>query len=298
MRVSLGIDYGGTDTKLLLADDEGNDRGRMMAPTGDLSELAGSVARFLSTAPVQPDVFGMTIAGTLDPHTHVVGHSANLPWLDGTAPAGELSHLLGLPGLAVQDGEAAALAEARLGAGRGCEDVFVIVLGTGVAGAHVVHGRVRQGAHGAAGEVGHIRVVESGSLCSCGQTGCLETMIGGNALGARWGELSASAPLGATARDVVAAAEHGDEAACEALRHAAQAFGRALLEVSALLDPARVVIGGGVARSARWTIDPAVEYARSKATFHALPEIMPASLGVWAGARGAQLAAVSAELLP
>src|SRR5690606_11922672 len=144
--------------------------------------LGDGVAEFLEGAAVAADAFAVTVAGTLDPSTGIVGRSANLPWLDGIAPADRLSARLGIPGWAVQDGEAAALAEARLGAGRGSDDVFVLALGTGIAGAHVVSGQVRRGAHGAAGEIGHMQVVHNGVVCSCGQIGCLETAIGGNQL--------------------------------------------------------------------------------------------------------------------
>ncbi|MGO2095840.1 MAG: ROK family protein [Candidatus Microbacterium stercoravium] len=282
---ALGIDYGGTHTKFLLVSDEGEELARDTAPTGGIDELGERVERFVASSPA--DTFGLTIAGTLDAATGVVGRSANLPWLDGTAPAAALSQRLGIPGTAVQDGEAAALAEARLGAGRGSDDVLVVALGTGIAGAHVSRGSVRRGAHGAAGEVGHMRVATNGVLCSCGQLECLETAIGGHQLAARWVERGGSAAAGATAVDVVRAAAAGDEPARTALDDAARALGRAILEVSALVDPELIVIGGGLARSPEWTVRPAVERARANATFHTVPEIRLATLGVWAGARGA-----------
>ncbi|WP_157974098.1 ROK family protein, partial [Desertihabitans aurantiacus] len=181
----LGIDHGGTATKLLLVDgDAVVDRATIATGSfADLDKLADGLLAFLAGRPV--DRFGLTVAGTLDPVTQVVLSSANLRWLDGLAPAALLAERLGVPGTAVQDGAAAAAAEARLGAGRGAEDVFVVALGTGIAGAHVVNGQVRAGAAGGAGEIGHL-VVTDGPLCSCRQRGCLETAIGGVQLGARW----------------------------------------------------------------------------------------------------------------
>ncbi|WP_110589820.1 ROK family protein [Microbacterium suaedae] len=286
----LGIDYGGTKTKLMLVSDEG-EIARDTVSTGGLRALGESVGNFLERAGATPASFALTVAGTLDPATGVVGHSANLPWLNGTAPAEVLSSSLGVPGVAVQDGEAAALAEARFGAGRGGDDVFVIALGTGIAGAHVVGGRVRRGAHGAAGEIGHMRTTQSEVVCSCGQRGCLETAIGGSQLADRWRDHGGAAGTGASAQDVVAAARAGDGAAVAALDDAAQALARALLDVCALIDPGLVVIGGGVARSPEWTVQPAVAAAGAAATFHRLPPIELATLGVWAGARGAAEAA-------
>lgn len=289
---ALGIDYGGTNTKLLLVDESGAVLARETVSTGTLVELGASVHRFLDTAPAAAQSFAVTVAGTLDPSTGVVRRSANLPWLDGVAPAEVLSESLGVPGVAVQDGEAGAIAEARFGAGRGSDDVFVIVLGTGIAGAHVLSGSVQRGAHGGAGEVGHVPVADNGVTCSCGQVGCLETAIGGQQVGLRWGDRGAE-NQDASARDVVEAAASGDEAAVAVLDDAARALGRAILNVSALVDPALIVVGGGVSRSPEWTVEPAVTYARENATFHVVPELRLASLGVWAGAHGA--AAVAAD---
>lgn len=284
---ALGIDYGGTQTKLLLVDGDGGDVARSTTATRDLRGLGDDVAQFVESAGREIETFAVTVAGTLDPVSGVVGRSTNLPWLDGTAPASILAERLGVPGQAVQDGEAAALAEAAFGAGRGGRDVFVLALGTGIAGAHVVDGVPRRGAHGAAGEVGHMTVADNGVVCSCGQTGCLETVIGGHQLAVRWRERGGAVAAGASARDVVRAAAAGDAAADAVLRDARDGLARALLTVCALVDPAVFVIGGGVARSPERTVWPAVDAARRSATFHTLGDVREASLGVWAGARGA-----------
>ena len=294
MTALLGIDYGGTRTKLVLrASGEERVLARQEVATGDLPDLAAHVRSFVGGTRVQR--FGMSVAGTFDHVTGVVGRSTNMPWLDGTAPADVLAELVGIPGVAVQDGIATAIAEAAIGAGRGAEDVFVIALGTGIAGAHVVRGEVRAGAHGAAGEIGHL-TIGGGHRCSCGQTGCLETLIGGAQLGRRWAEESgtvagAGAGVGGTAREVVAAAKVGDAAAQRVLDRGAQALARALLHVSALIDPGVLVFGGGLTRSPEWTVHPAVRIAEGAATFHQLPQVRLAELGVWAGAHGALHAA-------
>ncbi|QOR71507.1 ROK family protein [Ruania alkalisoli] len=296
MSALLGIDYGGTRTKLLLVDSGTQEvLDRRSVPTGRLAALADAVREVTTDRSVSR--FGLTIAGTLDPGTGVVGRSTNMPWLDGLAPAAGLAEQVGIPGVAVQDGTAMAIAEATLGAGRDARDVFVIALGTGVAGAHVVDGEVRAGAHGGAGEIGHV-AVGAPHTCSCGQVGCLETLIGGGQLGRRWEQerAGAQAPASstATARDVVMAAEAGDRAAQAVLARATDGLARAILQASALLDPGVIVVGGGLARSPRWTVHPAVEAAGRAATFHRLPEIRTAALGVWAGAYGAMLAADTA----
>lgn len=285
--IALGIDYGGSSTKLVLRDGD-DEVARTRLATGSVERLADEVLRFLDAAPAHPSAFGVTIAGTLDAGSGVVGRSANLPWLDGTAPAATLSERLAVPGVPVRDGEAAAIAEAAAHTAR---DAFVVVLGTGIAGALVVDGRVRRGAHGAASEIGHMRVTDEALACSCGATGCLETVVGGTQLGVRWQELAASAPVDATARDVVAAAERGDDAARTVLDRAATGLARALLHVSALVDPELVILGGGVARSPRWTVEPAIARAHAERSFHTLPRFTAARLGDWAGAHGAAIAA-------
>lgn len=302
MSATLGIDYGATQTKLLLVDGRdgsGAVLARDAVSTGDIRRLAAEVQTFIKGQDVGR--FAITVAGTLDAVTGRVGRSANMPWLDGIAPARVLGDVLGIPGVAVQDGIAAATAEATLGAGRDDDDVFVIALGTGIAGAHVVDGRIRAGAHGAAGEVGHLAV--GGHLrCSCGQIGCLETFIGGTQLGRRWRERAGSdeprSSKIASAKDVIDAAGAGDDAAAAVLTEATDALARAILHVSALIDPGSIVLGGGLARSPEWTVIPAFEKARRDASFHRLPDLRLAELGVWAGARGAALCAAELASSP
>ena len=93
---ALGIDYGGTHTKFLLVSQGGEELARADRSDGQHRRAGDRVARFLASAPA--DAFGVTVAGTLDPATGIVGRSTNLPWLDGTAPAEVLSARLGIPG--------------------------------------------------------------------------------------------------------------------------------------------------------------------------------------------------------
>jgi len=294
MTLLLGVDNGGTRVKLLLAREAG---GRLEhvrtadAPTPRgaraMDDLAALARDFL--AGERADAFGVTVAGILDEASGEVATSANMRWLEGLAPARELGERLGSPGEAVQDGVATAIAEAVLGAGRGADDVFVLALGTGIAGAHVIDGVVRKGAHGGAGEIGHI-ATGGGEKCTCGQSGCLESLLGGTRLGARW-DRARGAEARSTALDVVLAAERGDDLARTVLDQATSALAHGLLSVMAMIDPGVIVIGGGLSNSPEWIIDPAVEKARRQATFHSVPPIVRAQLGSWAGAWGAVLTA-------
>lgn len=302
MSLRLGIDYGGTNSKLLLARDTGAGLervrdARVPTPRGAaaIAELAGVVLEFLGVE--HPDAFAVTVAGIIDASTGRVVTSTNMPWLERVDLAGELAARIGVPGVAVQDGVAAATAEAALGAGHGVDDVFVIALGTGIAGAHVLDGAVRRGAHGGAGEVGHIAAGD-GRLCSCGQRGCLEAYLGGRQIAALWDEARGLPPGTAEsaggAKAVVAAADAGDADAIAILDRATTELGRSLLGIVATVDPALIVIGGGLAQARASILDPAVRKAVEGATFHQLPPIVPAAFGVWAGAWGAALAAAGA----
>ncbi|GAA1647070.1 ROK family protein [Actinoplanes couchii] len=366
-RTLLGIDYGGTSSKLLLARVDGDGfalvRSHRIVTPRSLPALAASIRVFLG--PDRPVALGTTVPGLLDETTGTVLASTNVPWLTGLNPAHELSAALGIPAVAVHDGNAAAAAEAALGAGRESDDLFVLALGTGIAGAHIVDGELRRGAHGAAGEVGHMASGQ-GRLCSCGQRGCLESAIGGTQLATRWSESRAARPspptttsppttapsLDATApgpgpdsssraesapaaartgtedahavveanaegaqavveagtqgaravvetsaegaRAVVEAASAGDPAAITLLDEVTTTLSHSLLGIVALIDPGLIVIGGGLAESRTWILDPVVRKTAQNATFHQLPPIVPAELGIWAGAWGAVLAAHAA----
>lgn len=291
----LGIDCGGTNTKLVLTADDVVENAQLVTVstprgTNAMPDLIAAIRTHLAGAMV--DSAALALPGVIDEAGGRLVRSANLPWFDGRPVAGELADGLGVPVELLNDGTAAAIAEARLGAGRGHDDVFVVALGTGVAGAHVRRGEVLRGAHGAAGEFGHVSLDEAGEPCPCGQRGCLETFIGGVHLARRWSDVSGSA---CTAKDLFVAAARGDEAASAIVDAATTALARGLLGVVATVDPGLVVLGGGVAQAYDQIALPTVEKLRARATFHQLPEVVPAELGTWAGAWGAALAARAAR---
>jgi glucokinase len=204
----------------------------------------------------------------------------------GRPIADPLADALGRPVRLINDGHAFALAEARIGAARGAEDVLCIVCGTGIGGGLVIGGRLHLGVEDRAGEVGHHTVVEDGPLCGCGNHGCLETLAGARAIAA-----AAQQP---SFDDVVAAARRGDERAREAIRRAAAYIGIAIANLTIFITPERIVVGGGVAEAGELLLDPLraeVERRAGRvAPLHAI-EIVPATLGADAGAVGAALAA-------
>lgn len=284
----LGLDVGGSSVKYRLAsagqaDGMPDAIAEGVAPAlaeelpATLAELARSVSAGHRLAAV-----AVAIPGLVDEASGTVIRSSNVPALDGRALGPELSALLGVPVSILNDGRAAAVAEARWGAGAGERDVFTLALGTGIAGSHLVDGVIADGAHGSAGELGHVVVEPGGRPCSCGQRGCLETLLGAPALRRAWNAAGGEG----SARELLAAYDEDDPRAVPIVRTAAQHLADALLTLLALVDPGVVVVGGGLASAPHRLVELAAGYVAEQATFHRVPPIVPAELGRWAGAVG------------
>lgn len=287
--IVIGLDVGGSSVKYVAASalTEPGDtprvlrRGTLATPgKRPVEGLVAAVAEACGTDEVR--ALAVSIPGLIDADTGRVIRVANLPELDGVALQEELAAQLSLPVRVINDGHAAAIAEARWGSGRGRDDVFTLALGTGIAGAHVLGGQVRVGANGSAGELGHVVVEPGGARCSCGQLGCLETIVGAPALQAAWQLAGGSgSPV-----ELMRAYGDGDPRAVPVVERAASALAEAILTLLALVDPGCVVIGGGLASAPHRLVLRAAELVSERATFHQVPPILPAELGRWAGAIG------------
>ncbi|MBB0232981.1 ROK family protein, partial [Streptomyces calidiresistens] len=219
----------------------------------------------------------------------VVRYAANLGWRD--VPLGRLlaERLAGIPVAVGHDVRAGGLAEGLLGAGRGASRFLFVALGTGIAGAIGIEGRVEAGAHSGAGEIGHIVVRPDGPLCGCGQRGCLETLASASAVGRAWA--AACGDPAADAADAARAVAAGDPRALRVWREAVDALADGLLTGITLLDPEVVIIGGGLARAGDLLLDPLRGALRERITFQHPPALVPAELGDAAGCLGAGLLA-------
>jgi glucokinase len=282
----LGLDLGGTNIKCVVLE-EGRVVQRASEPTRSEDGVAAVLDRVISLArdAGEADSVGVALPGLLDAE----GRALLLPNLHGDwvgQPVAEpLREALARPVRLINDGHAFALAEARVGAARGADDVICIVCGTGIGGGLLIGGRLHLGVEDRAGEVGHHTVVKDGPRCGCGNRGCLETLAGARAIAAAAGQPSFD--------DVVAAARAGDDQALGALRRAAAYIGIAIANLTIFLAPQRVVVGGGVAEAGELLFGPLSEEVRQRAgrvaPLHAI-EIVPATLGADAGAVGAALA--------
>ncbi|HEY6378515.1 MAG TPA: ROK family protein, partial [Candidatus Dormibacteraeota bacterium] len=214
-----------------------------------------------------------------------------LAWRD-TPVARLVEQQTGIPATLLNDARAAARAEGLLGAARGAHDFIMVTLGTGIGGAVVVDGKPWRGAHGLAGEIGHLRVAPDGRLCGCGGHGCLETIASARAVAARYNWLSGSSEE-VGAETVVERALTGDAGAAGVWREAVEALAAALAATVAVVDCELIVVGGGMALAGRALLDPLEDALCERITLARPPRLALAQLGDGAGALGAAVAAWS-----
>ncbi|MDQ0960958.1 glucokinase [Streptomyces sp. B4I13] len=230
----------------------------------------------------------VAVPGIVDEAGGVAVYAANLGWRDVPLRA-LLAQRLGAPVALGHDVRTGGLAEGRIGAGRGADRFLFVALGTGIAGAIGVDGRVEAGAHGFAGEIGHIVVRPGGAPCPCGQRGCLERFASAAAVGEAWA--AAVGDPAADAADCAKAFASGDPEAVRVWQGAVDALADGLVTALTLLDPRTLVIGGGLAEAGEALFTPLRDAVRRRVTFQKLPEIVPAALGDSAGCLGAGLLA-------
>ncbi len=314
--VTYGIDIGGTKVLGVALDrsDAIVAEARVATPKGTRTIGGGHVAAAVAEvvadldrrlAAPAPAPVGVGAPGMVDRRGRLC-FAPNLPQAQGV----DWNELIGgeLPGrtlLIENDANLAVLAEHRLGAARGYDDVVMVTLGTGIGGGIVLDGRVQVGAAGFAGEIGHMVVDPAGPACPCGRRGCWERFASGAGLGMLAREAALAGRLGEVVRlaggdpesvrgeDVSAAAAAGDTAAQQVIREVGGWIGFGLANLAAVLDPACFVLGGGVVEAG----DLLIESAR--AAFAELVEggdrrpaavITPAAFGEHAGAVGGALA--------
>ncbi|WSQ59663.1 ROK family protein [Streptomyces sp. NBC_01217] len=232
---------------------------------------------------------GVAVPGIVDAENGIAVYASNLGWRD--VPMRELlgERLGGVPVALGHDVRTGGLAEGRIGAGRGADRFLFVPLGTGIAGAIGIAGTIESGAHGYAGEIGHIVVRPDGPECGCGQRGCLETLASASAVTRAWA--AASGDPTADAADCAKAVESGDPAAVEVWRNAVDALAAGLVTALTLLDPGTLIIGGGLAEAGETLFTPLRAAVEERVTFQKVPHIVPAALGDTAGCLGAGLLA-------
>jgi len=326
--LTIGIDVGGT--KILggtvAADGSILATTRKPTPRNDAMDVLGVVAAVIEelreAAPEPVAAVGVGIAGAIDVTMSTVIWAPNLHWTNVPARA-VLEGRTGLPVIIENDGNTAAWAEHRFGAGRlndsaidgtagsvgtgelqGTGEMVMVTVGTGVGGGIIHEGRLLRGAHGGAGEIGHLTMVVDGQPCGCGLRGCLEQYASGSALVRTARSLAANrrqeaalllglgdgTPEGVQGIHVTQAARAGDPVAIEAFNVTGTWLGRGLASLSQVLDPAAYVIGGGVGEAGDLLLGSVRQSLRENIGGmgrNAVPQVRQATLGNDAGLIGA-----------
>jgi glucokinase len=304
----VGVDLGGTKIQAIKV--EGDDvvaSARRSTPTDGAEAVVTAVAEVVRELgdPRAVAALGIGAPGAVEPATGVVRRAPNLAGFDSPVPLGALlAEALGVARVMVDnDVNVAAVAEHRLGAGVGSDDLLAVFVGTGVGGGLVLGGQLRRGPGGGAGEIGHVIVKDGGRRCGCGGSGHVEAYAGRagmertarrRAAKGTKTKLVKLADGGRMRSSVFARAlEEGDALARVLVDEAARALGAALASAVALVEVDRVVLGGGLGDRLGPPFAAAVDSAARERLF--VPDapfsVAPAALGDLAGARGAALLA-------
>jgi glucokinase len=292
----LAFDVGGTDMKAALIDEAGSIRALVRRPTPHdgprtaeavVATVAELSARFRDEHPdVHPQAVGLLVPGHVDDEAGIGVFSENLDWND--FPFRDRAEAaVGLPVSFSHDVRGAGEAEHRLGAAAPFDDVVVMAIGTGIAGAIFIAGRLYAGG-GMAGEMGHSRVAD-GPDCACGGRGCLEAVASAAAIARRYTAVTGVPVTGA--KDVLDRAQSGDADAAAVWDSALDSLALDLSHTVALLAPQAIVIGGGLAQAGSALFEPLAAKLDALLTFHRRPLLLPASIGEDAGVIGAALRA-------
>lgn len=290
---TIGFDIGGTAVKGGCLDEQGRVLREGQWPTPmDVDDLVALlVARTREWGAF--DAVGVACAGIIDGAAGVVVTSPNLPSWSRVPLAEKVRAELDRPVAVFNDANAFTLAEARRGAGRGCQSLVGISLGTGIGGGLVLDGEIWEGVHGYAGEPGHMVLQLDGPPCACGNRGCFEALIGTAGIlrcyqdfgGAERTEDGSEV----RPRDIAERAERGEPAAVKTFAETGRILGIGIASINQLLDVERFVIGGGISQAGDLFLLPARDALRATALqpTEEVPEICLAELGNSAGWIGA-----------
>lgn len=299
----VAVDLGGTYTKLAMIDRAGNVRAhdrvetRLTAFTdhdggrGTLDWLAEEMVGFADgrarTLGMDWHGFGVVLPGIIDSGNGLVRNAANIGWYEFPVTS-ELTQRLGVPGEVNHDVRTAGLAEWQLGAGQGADQLLFLPLGTGIAAAAVVDGRMLE-ADGYAGEIGHLPVPAAGQTrCACGGIGCLETVASASGVARSYAQLSGS-PDHPSAERVAELARAADPAAADAFRIAAEALSEALIPALAIVGTETIVFGGGLSAAADLLLPLIDGHFNERLTVQRRPRMTTSTFGSSAGLVGAGL---------
>ena len=310
MAQRIGVDVGGTNVKIALVSDKGKIVYSNSIPTRaemgyeyTVNSMKDAIRDLLKETKMKSnDIEGMGFGfpGQIDCQKGVVRLAPNIPGWVNVPIANIMEKEFGISTRVDNDVRTATLGELNYGAGVGCENLVCITVGTGIGSGLVVNGKLVRGANNAAGEIGHIKLTNiGGPLCGCGDRGCLEAYASGPSIVAlaeeyiRGGKSTKYRELAnpdITPYIVAVAAKEGDPVARQIFRIMGEYIGMGLTSVVNLLNPEKIIIGGGVAEAGDILFEPIRETIAKRAmTIQREVEIVPAQLGNTAGVIGASL---------
>ena len=268
---AIGVDIGGTKIAAGVVDEAGTVLSQVRLDTDPDNPGAIEAAVISAVAQLRRThtvgAVGVAAAGFVSPRRDAVLFAPNIAWRDHPL-RDRLAAGIDLPIVVENDANAAGWAEFRFGRARAVEDMVMLTVGTGLGGALVLNGRLLRGAHGAAGEIGHMQVVPGGHYCGCGHEGCWEMYGSGRALtrSARAAAVAYPDRAGALLElagdrkiqgpHVTAAAQAGDPLAIELFAQLGFWLGVGIADLAAAVDPEMAVVGGGVAAAGELLLEP------------------------------------------
>lgn len=309
----IGIDVGGTNVKIALVDENGKIIYSNSVPTyakmgyeytvNNIKQAIKDLMKETNTDSKTIEGIGFDFPGQVDYKTGVVKLAPNIPGWVNVPIAQMIEDEFHIPTRIDNDVRCAALGEMKFGAGQGCENFVCITVGTGIGSGLVVNGKLVRGASNAAGEIGHIKLeMKDGPICGCGDTGCLEAFASGPSIVAmaqdyiKGGKSTKFRELAGVDNEitpyiVAKAAEEGDPVAKRIFEIVGEYIGIGLTSVINLLNPEKVIIGGGVAEAGDLLLNPIRKTIKERAMVVAgnAVEIVPAQLGNSAGVIGASM---------
>lgn len=280
----VGVDLGGTETKIGVVDKSGRILSKRVMPTeiaqgriAVVNRIGDCINQLLASSQFKlSEVIGTGVGspGSINRQTGTVLFSPNLPDWSGFALASELEKTTGIETFIENDANSFVLGEWAFGAFKGSEHMIGLTLGTGVGGGVITHGFLLTGNNGYAGELGHMIIQPDGPLCGCGSHGCLEALASATAVVRLAQEYSKRFPdslmytqAGLTAKTVFDCARKGDRAANIILERVTDALALATGNFVHIFNPEHVIIGGGLSRAG----DILIEGVREKLPRYVMP---------------------------
>lgn len=276
----IGIDVGGTKCLGVAIDETGSVVDELRRPTPPASELIAHLQQMCHHLGPSSAI-GIGVPGLITPDG-VIRASPNLNGAFNIEVGPQLRQQLGGVVTVENDATMAAFGEWRGGAAAHAADALIVTLGTGIGGGIVMGGELQRGAHGFAGEIGHMTVERDGASCPCGRRGCWERYASGSAL--------SMLSDGLSGEEVFQQFAAGDERATRVIEKFIDWIALGLASLTNICDPDVIVLGGGVISSLDSHFDMVTERTKAalySAEWRAHPRIVPASLGEHAGAIGA-----------